>query len=146
MDKFNCLTGELRIQLHDQDNNLILDRVIPNLVVTAGKNVLADRMKGTPTKAAMTTMAVGTNGTIPTAGDTTLNTELARVSLTSTTVTGNQIAYVGTFGAGTGTGTLLEAGVFNNNPGGDMLCRTVFTSIVKGAGDTMTITWNVTVN
>lgn len=140
------MTGTLRIQLFDETGAPKLDRTYHNLVVTAGKAVIADRMKAAPAKAAMTHMAVGTNSTAVAAGDTTLNTEIARVALTSTTVTVNAIAYVGGFPAGTGTGTLKEAGIFNANAAGDMLCRTVYTDIVKGAGDTMTVTWTVTVN
>lgn len=140
------VTGHLLIELFDENGALKERREVSNLVVTTGKNVFTDRMKAAPAKAAMTHMAVGTGNTAAAAGDTTLQTELARVALTSTTVTANQIAYVGTFPAGTGTGALTEAGILNNVAGGDLLCRTVFGVNTKNAGDSLTITWTVTVN
>jgi hypothetical protein len=98
------------------------------------------------TTTAMSHMAIGTGTSAAAAGDTTLGTEAGRVTLTSTTVTANAVAYVATFGAGTGTGAITEAGLFNASSSGDMLCRTVFSVINKGAADTLGITWTVTVN
>ena len=142
------LTGALRIEVIGEDGTIKDVREIPNLVVTAGKGVIADRMKGTPAKAAMTHMAVGTSSTTPAAGDTTLGAEVAgsRTALTSTTVSGSVITYVCSFPAGTGTGALVEAGIFNAASSGDMLCRTTYSVVNKGASDSMTITWTVTIN
>lgn len=139
------MTGELRITVTNPEGNITQETVIPNLVVTAGKNLIASRLKDT-TDAAMSHMAIGTGTTAAAAGDTTLGTEAGRVSLTSTTVTANAVAYVATFGAGTGTGAITEAGLFNASSSGTMLCRTVFSVINKGAADTLGITWTVTVN
>lgn len=118
---------------------------IPNLVVTTGKNYVASRIKDA-TATAMSHMAIGTSSTTPAAANTTLGAEAGRVTLTSTTVTNNQIAYVATFGAGTGTGAIVEAGLFNASAGGTLLCRTTFSTVNKGASDSMTITWTVTVS
>lgn len=139
------LTGELRITVTNPEGNVKHETVIPNLVVTAGKNLIASRLKDT-TDGAMSHMAIGTGTTAAAAGDTTLGTEAGRVALTSTTVTNNAVAYVATFGAGTGTGAITEAGLFNASSAGTMLCRTVFSVINKGAADTLGITWTVTVN
>jgi len=141
------VTGELRITLTNPEGNIKQEVVVPNLVVTVGKNYIASRMKDA-TATAMTHMEVGTGTTAAAAGDTTLQTAVAssRVTLTSTTVTTNSVAYVATFPAGTGTGALTEAGIFNASSAGTMLCRTVFSVINKGAADTLGITWTVTVN
>ena len=139
------MTGELRITVTNPEGNITQETVVPNLVVTSGKDFIAERMKDATTTA-MSHMAIGTGSTAAAAGDTTLGTEAGRVSLTSTTVTANAVAYVATFGAGTGTGAITEAGLFNASSGGDMLCRTVFSVINKGAADTLGITWTVTVN
>jgi hypothetical protein len=139
------VTGELKITVTNPNGNVTQETIIPNLVVTAGKNLIASRLKDT-TDAAMSHMAIGTGSTSAAAGDTTLGTEAGRVALTSTTVTANAVAYVATFGAGTGTGAITEAGLFNASSSGDMLCRTVFSVINKGAADTLGITWTVTVN
>lgn len=141
------VTGELRITLTNPEGNIKQEVVVPNLVVTVGKNYIASRMKDA-TATAMTHMEVGTGTTAAAAGDTTLQTAVAssRVTLASTTVTTNSVAYVATFPAGTGTGALTEAGIFNASSAGTMLCRTVFSVINKGAADTLGITWTVTVN
>ncbi len=91
-------------------------------------------------------ISIPTGTTAAAVGDTALETQAGRVSLTSTTVTTNSVAYVATFPAGTGTGAITEAGIFNASTGGTMLCRTVFSVINKGAADTLGITWTVTVN
>ncbi len=139
------LTGELRITVTNPEGNVKQEVVVPNLVVTVGKNFIASRMKDA-TATAMTHMAIGTGTTAAAAGDTTLGTEAGRVALTSTTVTANAVAYVATFPAGTGTGAITEAGIFNASSSGTLLCRTVFSVINKGAADTLGITWTVTVN
>ena len=94
----------------------------------------------------MSHMAVGTGSTAAAAADTTLGTELDRNALTSTTVTDNAIAYVCSWAAGDGTGSLTEAGLFNASSAGTMLCRTVFGTVTKSADDSMTITWTITVS
>lgn len=139
------MTGGLKIVLTDESGQIKHEQEIKNLVVTAGKDFIASRMKDT-TKGAMSHMAIGSGTTAANVADTTLGTELGRVSLTSTTVTTNNVAYVATFPAGTGTGAVTEAGLFNDGSAGDMLCRTVFSVINKGAADTLGITWTVTVS
>ena len=138
------VTGELKLTLTKPDGNTH-ETVIPNIVVTDGKEYIASRMKDA-TATAMSHMAIGTDSTAAAAGDSTLGTEAGRVSLTSTTVTSNAVAYVATFGAGTGTGAITEAGIFKASSSGTLLCRTVFSVINKGAADTLGITWTVTVN
>jgi|TARA_B100000085_G_scaffold279374_1_gene302578 hypothetical protein len=139
------LTGELRITVTNPEGNITQETVIPNLVVTSGKNYIASRMKDA-SATAMSHMAIGTGSTAAAAGNTALGSEAGRVALTSTTVTNNAVAYVATFAAGTGTGAITEAGLFNASSSGTLLCRTVFSVINKGAADTLGITWTVTVN
>jgi hypothetical protein len=144
------MTGNLKLVLTDEHGNVKQEEEVKNLVVTVGKNFIASSMAKTTTNspAAMTHMEVGTGTTAAAVGDTALQTAVAssRVTLTSTTVTTNNVAYVATFPAGTGTGALTEAGIFNAASTGTMLCRTVFSVINKGAADTLGITWTVTVN
>ena len=133
------LTGALTIAVNDE-----IVQETENLVVTAGKNWVADRMNNANT--VMTHMAVGTGTTAAAAGNTTLVTENDRNALTSTTVTANAVAYVATWAAGDGTAALTEAGLFDAASAGDMLARTVFSVVNKGAADSMTITWTITVS
>jgi hypothetical protein len=134
------LTGKLSIAI----NNKIV-REVPNLVVTDGKEYVASRMKDT-TADAMSHMAIGTGSTAAASSNAALGAEAGRVSLASTTVTANEVEYVATFAAGTGTGAITEAGILNAASAGDLLCRTVFSVVNKGASDSMTITWTVTVS
>ena len=118
---------------------------VDNLVVTAGKGYVASRMKDA-TATAMSHMAIGSGSTAAAASDTALGSELGRVSLTSTSVSGAVVTYVATFAAGTGTGAVTEAALLNASSSGTMLCRTVFSVVNKGSADSMTITWTVTVS
>ena len=141
------ITGDVRIDIIGADGAIKDSREIKNLVVTTGKNYIASRMKDA-TATAMTHMELGTGTTAAAVGDTALQTAISgsRVTLTSTTVTTNAVAYVASFPAGTGTGAVTEAGVFNASSAGTMLCRTVFSVVNKGAADAMSITWTITVS
>ena len=136
--------GNLEVKLLDSTGTLKDIRNVNNLVVAVGKDVIASRLVGN-TLALPSYMAVGSGNTAASTSQTTLGTELGRVALDSTTRTTNTIAYIATFGAGTGTGSLAEAGIFNAVTSGNMLCRTVFSTVTKAAGDTVVITWNVTI-
>ena len=138
-------TGKLTVEIKDKHGNVKETREATNLVVSAGLDFIASRMKDA-TATAMSHMAIGTGSTAAAASDTALGTEAARQALTSTTVTANAVAYVASFGAGTGTGAITEAGILNANSSGTLLCRTVFSVVNKGASDSMTITWTVTIS
>lgn len=141
---FLTAKGALSIVVKDSNGDLKQELNVTNLVVDTGLAYIASRMKDA-TATAMSHMAIGSGTNDPAAGDTALQTQLGRVALTSTTVTNNSVAYVASFPAGTGTGAVTEAGIFNASSGGTMLCRTEFAVINKAAGDSMTITWTVTV-
>lgn len=133
------MKGRLQVSLNGE-----VVRDIDNLVVTAGKAYVADRMKNN--SSVMSHMGIGSGNTAAAAGNTALGSQLGRVSLTSSTVSSNVITYVASFAAGTGTGAVTEAGILNASSNGTMLCRTVFSVVNKGSADSMTITWTVTVS
>ncbi len=137
-------TGRLNIQIIGPDGQVKQEETVDNLVVTVGLNFIASRIKDA-TATVMTHMAVGAGTAPAAAGNTALGTELGRVGLGSTTVTNNQVVYAASFGAGVGTGAVTEAGLFSASTGGTMLCRTVFSVVNKEAGDTMSISWTVTI-
>ena len=138
-------TGKLTSEIKNPQGKVVETREVKNLVVDDGLEFIASRMKDT-TSTAMSHMAIGTGSTAAAAADTALGTEAARQGLTSTTVTANAVAYVASFAAGTGTGAITEAGILNASSGGSLLCRTVFSVVNKGASDSMTITWTVTIS
>ena len=137
-----ALTGKLTISLNDE-----IVRETENLVVTAGKEWVTDRMKDTST--VMTHMGIGTSTTAAAAGQTDLVAVTSpRVGLTTSggTVAGAVITYACTYPAGAHTAAITEAGIFTAITSGTMLARTVFTVVNKGALDSMTISWAVTIS
>ena len=138
------VTGKVKLTVTNPEGKVKQEVEIPNLVVTTGKNFIADRMKNNST--VMSHMAIGTGSSSAAAGDTALGSEGGRVALSSSTVTTNSVAYVASFPAGTGTGAITEAGLLNASSSGTLLCRTVFSVINKASGDTLGITWTVTVS
>lgn len=138
------ITGQVNIVVTGKDGQVKDSRNIKNLVVTTGKGFIAARMVGTPTE--MSHMALGASSTAAAAGDTALGSELGRVALASDTSSGAVVTYTASFPAGTATGAVVEAGIFNASSGGTMLCRTVFAVVNKGADDAMSVTWAITVS
>lgn len=139
------MKGELEIVVRDHAGKVKEIRQAKNLVVSAGKTYLASRAVGT-SASIMSHMAIGTATGTPTAADTSLGTEAGRVSLASSSNSANAITYTATFPAGTGTGAITEAAVLNSSTGGTMLCRTTFPVVNKAAGDSIAITWVVTIS
>jgi hypothetical protein len=138
----------VRVELFDEFGALKEFREIHNLVVTAGKNHIADQLSSSPGQAAMGWMAIGTGAVAAAAGDTLLGAEIDRNALTSRTDSGNVVTYVGDWAAGDGTNAAItEAGIFNIVTANTitMLARAVFTAINKGASDTLKITWTLTI-
>jgi hypothetical protein len=99
-------------------------------------------------------MAIGTGTATPVNGDTNLATEASsgRQSMTFVSST-NTVTGTATFAAGQGTGAITEAAIFNYgtyaaspSAGQYMLCRTTFPPVNKAAGDSIAITWVVTVS
>jgi len=137
------LKGRLRLQLFGPDGALKQESFVKNSVTALGDAHVADQLSDQG-NAAMSHMAVGTG----TGGTTTLNTETARVALDSTTQGAagddNDVIYVATIPAGTGTGALTEAGVFNDVSAGTLFVLSEFAAINKGASDSLVITWTVT--
>ncbi len=142
-------TGKVRIVHTNASGDTIKEFEVPNLVVTTGKNYIAGKMVATTTNspAAMTHMGIGTGTATPAAADTDLAAAAgARQSLSGSVVSTNTVTYTATFAAGVGTGAVVEAGIFNASTSGTMLCRTIFPVVNKAAGDTIAITWVVTVS
>jgi outer membrane protein assembly factor BamB len=138
-------SGSLRVVVTGADGKVKEEHQFKNLVVTVGKNFVASRMVGTAS-AVMSHMAVGSNNTAAAAGDTALGAELGRVALSTSVATTNVVTYTATFPAGTGTGAIVEAGIFNASSAGTMLCRTVFAVVNKGVDDALSITWTITIS
>jgi hypothetical protein len=135
------MTGTLTVTKNGK-----VEREVKNLVVTAGKELVAASLAGGSTT--VTHMAVGTGSTAAAAGDTALGSEIDRNALTNSggTASNNTVTFDCTWNAGDGTGALTEAGLFTASSGGTMLARTVFAVVNKSGDDTVTISWVITVS
>lgn len=137
--------GELKVTVLGENGSVKQEFVVPNLVVSVGKNYIASRMaSGSAT--VMSHMAIGTGTASPAAADTTLAIEAGRVSLSSFSASTNVVTGTATFPAGTGTGAITEAAIFNASSSGTMLCRTTFPVVNKLSSDSIAITWVITVS
>lgn len=138
------VSGKVHIVLLDENKQVKESHSFNNLVVTTGLELCASRLIAN-TDTSPSHMAVGSGLTSPVAGNTALETELGRVAFDSVNLVTTTITYVATFPAGTGTGVVGEAGIFNDVSAGTMLNRVVFGTINKDAADTMIITWTLTI-
>ena len=140
------IVGHFKAVLRDKDGNIKAEIEKHNLVTVEYDRLAADRVSGGSDTLA-TYMGVGT-GTGQTSTDTDLATSVVRVILDSTTQGAggddNDVIYVTTFPAGTGTGALTEAGLFDASTAGNMFLYDDFAVINKGALDSLVITWTVT--
>lgn len=121
-----------------------------NLVTTAGKTMLAQRLAGEANDCNLTYVAVGTGTTAPAVTDTTLETELARKALASVDYSGAVVIARGYFGASEGNGTLTEIGLFGEaasaTPDSGTLFNHAVISETKTSSKTLTTETTITVS
>jgi hypothetical protein len=145
------MKGYIKIELFDENGNIkqIIEK--ENTFMAVGDAHVADQLAATPTEAVMGWMAIGTSDAAFTTASTTLGSEIDRNALAAgypeqqAAAADNDVVYKATWAAGDGTGALTEAGIFNSSGAGTMLAASTFSVINKGAADTLTITWTVTV-
>lgn len=140
--------GKVTLSLTDINGNKYYEQTVDNLVVLVGRAWIAARMKDTGIPAQITHMEIGQGTTAPVAANIGIEIPFAPVarvanSVAGGTVSSNTITYTASFPAGTGTGTVTEAALFNASTGGTMLCRTTFPQIGKVSTDTLSISWAV---
>lgn len=145
------MSGHIKIELTDKHgkSRTVVDK--KNTFTDVGDAHVADQLSVTPGEDAMGWMAIGTGDTAFAIGSTVLNSELDRNALAASYPeqgaggSDNVVTYKATWAAGDGTGAIVEAGIFNSSGAGSMLAASTFSVINKGASDTLTITWQVTV-
>lgn len=147
MNEDTKLTGYIRFELIGPDGKVKEVREIKNVIVTVGKNYLATWLTAaTQSDFFMRYIGLGTGTNAANASDTALQTELSTRQAGTLTPTGNVWQNQATFGAGVDTGAITEAGIFSASSAGTMLARQVFPVINKGAGDSLQVTWQVTLS
>lgn len=143
------MRANVGMEVRDAETGKVLhEQRSKNLVVTAGRNVLRDLLRGSLASVSAGTagyFAIGTGTTAVAASDTTLGTEVARAAVTSTTVTDGAIVIKYFLPSGTANGSsLTEAGLFTASSGGTMIARTVHDAIAKTSSITITYSWTIT--
>jgi len=137
--------GRVIKRLYGPDGKLKLEQIDENLIVTVGKNFLANWLAGASQSTPfMEHVGLGTGVTAADAGDTNLETPLATRIQGTVTDSTNVLQNVASFGPGVNTGAITEAALFSLAAAGTMFARQVFGVITKGAGDTLQVTWQVT--
>lgn len=139
------------IQKFDESGRLSWEEEIHNVVTTLGKAYVADAiLRGSAAKNAMSGMELGTSGTTASVGDTDV--------ITVVSTTGSYQAFDSgypsqdtaatefkvTWAAGEATANGIQEAVIKSSDGAaDAISRITFTSVNKGASDTLaiTITW-----
>lgn len=143
------LRGQWSLVLTGPDGQIKDERRGTNVVCTNGKEFLASFLYSAAAAASTFTMryvAIGTDATAEAAANTALGVELSRHTGTVSYVS-NQIYQVkATFAAGSGTGAIVEYGLFSSSTGGTMLARDTEAVINKGASDTLTVTAQFTLS
>lgn len=154
--KFASLTqsqiGDAVNECNSDSKTVFYSSTRPNLLTNAGKDVIASAVSNTATQAAACNYLGLTNtGITPAAGDTTLSGEIAVNGLSRAQATyahtGGTSTYtlVKTFTA-TGAQSAQAAAVFNASSSGSMCFENTFTSVTLANGDTLTVTWTITLS
>jgi len=148
-EKFG-IKGKVHYVLRDKDGNIKAENIDTN-TITAGMDAhVADQMSDSG-DAAIGYIALGT-GT----GQTSVSTDLATYSadtlialsgtMQSSAGDDNDVVYSGYWGAGVGTATITEAGIFlgSATSRSDLMTYDDSLNVTKGANDTLKIDWTVT--
>ncbi len=142
------LRGDVVYRLYGPDGKLKDIRHVSNLIVNGGFDLICDSIGKSTSRPAVTEyIAIGTGSTAAAATQTLLVTENARQIATYAHTVGTKVyTLVTTFAAGTGTGAIVESGMFNvvTANTATMLNRQTFAVINKGALDSLQVTWTVT--
>ena len=147
------MKGHIKIELFDNDGNIKQIVEKDNTFMAVGDAHVADQLETGSDEVKMGWMAVGTSSVAFATSDTVLGSEIDRNALNGSYpyqmsgAADNDVVYKANWAAGDATGALTEAGIFNSSvaDAGIMLAASTFSVINKGASDTLTITWTVTV-
>lgn len=141
------LKGRYFIKLFGPDGELKEERAGDNVVTTVGKEFIASFLKSAALAASTFTakyVAIGTDATAEAVGNTGLGTEVSRHTGTVSYTSGGIYEVVATFATGSGTGGIVEYGLYSSNTAGTLISRDTESTITKGANDTLTITYQLT--
>lgn len=142
------LYGVWETVLKDKDGNVVQTQKGKNLIVDNGKEFIASFFNSAATAAStflMRYIAIGTDSTAAAASNTALGVEVSRHTGTVTYSSGALYEVVATFAAGSGTGAIVEYGLFSANSSGTMLNRNIQSVINKASDMSLEVTTKITI-
>jgi len=163
----NCFNGAYKMEILIEKNEIIIPKgkvllelrnvktgrvtrdMIDNMVVTLGKESIADALRGTTSdsRGIITYCALGTGSTAPALGDSVLETEIERKLVSVRSVANNIATFETFFTTAEGNGSLREAGLFGDDASDTVDTGTLFCRLAidreKTASDTLTLRWRV---
>jgi hypothetical protein len=143
------LKGRYIARLYGPDGDLKDERIGKNVVCTNGKEFLASFLYSAALAAATNTckyIAIGSDSTAEAAANTALGTELSRHTGTVSYVSNQIYQVTATFATGSGTGSIYEYGLLSSSTGGTLISRDTESVITKGANDTLTVIYQLTLS
>ena len=154
--------GIITIWQYNDNNDIVAYRQTPNLVVTLGENTVSDlvfpdiNFNANATDSKFDVLHIGTGSTAPADTNTDIETAIGGACIrvrdatvtgtASTTGNGAEIMIQVDFLGDDCPGTITEAAAFNDIFDGEMLARQTFAGLAVGAGDTLTVQYNFTIN
>lgn len=143
------LSGEIEFKHFSPSGELLETIEIHNLVVNAGLEFVSKLINGVATNF-FDYIAIGTGTTAATATDTQLETEITtgggeRALGTLTYEASYKAKFENTFNF-TSSFAVTESGILDASTAGNMLCRQTFSAINVANGDSLQVTWKITVS
>ena len=155
-DKTIGVRGRIKLQLHVAKTGELKQETawIDNVIVNVGLNSIANRLSGVNSKAnagQVTYCALGTGSTTPVISGTTLDTEIDRVAISTSSGNVDNLAEMRAFfNTSQANGTLTEMGLFGEDASattdsGTMIQWIAF-SLTKTSAETLTVISQITVS
>ncbi len=143
------LNGSVRADVRGPDGIIKQTLESHNVICTNGKEFLASFLKSAAAAASTFTMkyvGVGTDSTSESAANTALGIEVGRHTGTVSYLSGSIYQITATFATGSGTGAIVEYGLFSSNSAGTMLGRLTSAVVNVGSNDQLTVTYQITLS
>jgi len=142
------LVGHIDFKLNRADGS-IEEWGMKNLIMDAGEDEVAKLIADESTADAFDWIAIGTTNTAAADSQTALEAEISTNggsrAQDGTPTTAANVATIDVTYNFTDVLAIVEVGLFNAAAAGDMLARQVFAVINVDDGDSLTVTWNITV-
>lgn len=141
------INGHWFIKLYGEGGRLKQEVDGHNVITTNALDFLANFLNSAAAAASTFSMryvAIGTDSTSEAAANTTLGVEVARTTGTVSYTSSAIYRVTATFPSGTGTGAIVEYGLFSSSTAGTMFSRDTEAVINKGANDILVVTTEIT--